>query len=99
MIHQVGHGTESVMEIKACVALCKVDGFAPGWGFLWFLTRDFVPREWILTKIFRKMSNPHPLPDPLPQGHNIDRCIIVTLALYLFTCSGIFQHSHGKVSK
>ena len=97
MIHQVGHGTESVMEIKACVALCKVDGFAPGWGFLWFLTRDFVPREWILTKIFRKMSNPHPLPDPLPQGHNIDRCIIVTLALYLFTCSGIFQHSHGKV--
>ena len=62
MIHQVGHGTESVMEIKACVVLCKVDGSAPGWGFLWFLTRDFVPREWILSKI------PTPCPTPSPRG-------------------------------
>ena len=48
--------------------LTTKDGFAPGWGFLGFLTRDFVPREWILTNIFRKMSNPHPLPDPPPRG-------------------------------
>ena len=60
--------------------LTTIDGFAPGWGFLGFLIRDFVPREWIVTTIFRKISNPHPLPDSPPpppsQGHNINRYII-----------------------
>ena len=55
--------------------LTTIDGFAPGGGFYVFLTRDFVPREWILTKTFQKNVKSPPLARPPPQGHNIDRCI------------------------
>ena len=59
----------------ACRIMDKM-GLPQGGDFYVFLTRYFLSKEWILTNIFRKMSNPHPLPDPPSlQRHNIDGCI------------------------
>ena len=91
VIHQVGLETESVMEIKVCVVLCKTSSstsfmYRPSvlhcacrifdnyrWvcsrgGILCFLTRDFVPREWILTKTFQKNVKSPSLARPPPWG-------------------------------